>query len=88
MSQGDSGGPLSVEEQDPVTGETVWLLGGIVSWGPNSCGEKFKPGVYTRIPSFSKWIEDTVRIHDYEWTRYNHKRKTRKQERQFLSVPK
>ena len=21
---------------------------GIISWGPNSCGEKYRPGVYTR----------------------------------------
>ena len=55
--QGDSGGPLSVE--DPVTG--AWQLGGIISWGPNSCGEKLRPGVYTRVPSFTGWIRDIVR---------------------------
>ena len=55
--QGDSGGPLSVE--DPVTG--AWQLGGIISWGPNSCGEKLRPGVYTRVPSFTGWIRGIVR---------------------------
>ena len=25
---------------------------GIISWGPNSCGEKYRPGVYTRSPSY------------------------------------
>ena len=57
LVQGDSGGPLSVE--DPVTG--AWQLGGIISWGPNSCGEKLRPGVYTRVPSFTGWIRDIVR---------------------------
>ena len=46
--QGDSGGPLSIENRDPVTGAGVWLLAGIISWGPNGCGEKHSPGVYTR----------------------------------------
>ena len=40
--QGDSGGPLSVVDQDPETGEEVWSLAGITSWGPNSCGEKYQ----------------------------------------------
>ena len=57
MVQGDSGGPLSVE--DPVTG--AWQLGGIISWGPNSCGEKLRPGVYTRVPSYTGWIRGIVR---------------------------
>ena len=49
--------------------ETVWVLGGIISWGPNSCGEKYRPGVYTRIPSYSQWIEEKTRLHSYEWSR-------------------
>ena len=57
MVQGDSGGPLSVE--DPVTG--AWQLGGIISWGPNSCGEKLRPGVYTRVTSYTGWIRGIVR---------------------------
>ena len=65
--QGDSGGPLSVEER--LGDETVWVLGGIISWGPNSCGEKYRPGVYTRIPSYSQWIEEKTRLHSYEWSR-------------------
>ena len=66
LVQGDSGGPLSVE--DPVTG--AWQLGGIISWGPNSCGERNKPGVYTRIPSYTQWIEENTRQRDYEWSRH------------------
>lgn len=51
-------------------GESVWLLGGIISWGPNSCGERNKPGVYTRIPSYTQWIEENTRQRDYEWSRH------------------
>ena len=51
-------------------GETVWLLGGIISWGPNSCGERNRPGVYTRIPSYTQWIQDNTRQRDYEWSKH------------------
>ncbi|XP_039354575.1 mast cell protease 1A-like [Mauremys reevesii] len=45
-SQGDSGGPL-------VCGKTAQ---GIVSWGPCRA-----PGVYTRVSTFIRWIEKTMR---------------------------
>lgn len=66
---GDSGGPLSVA--DGVGVDTVWSLGGIISWGPNSCGEKYRPGVYTRVPNFVKWIEENILVHKYEWSKYS-----------------
>jgi len=66
---GDSGGPLSIQDVEKKTGENVWILGGIISWGPNSCGEKFRPGVYTRIPSYSEWIHEKIRVHTYEWSK-------------------
>ncbi|KAI4889256.1 hypothetical protein NFI96_031961 [Prochilodus magdalenae] len=47
--QGDSGGPLTC-----VRNQTHYIYG-IVSWG-DSCGEKNKPGVYTRITHFLDWI--------------------------------
>merc|ERR1719336_2241222 len=68
--EGDSGGPLSIQDKDTKTGETIWILGGIISWGPNGCGEKYRPGVYTRIPSYSKWIEENIRVHNYEWSKH------------------
>ena len=56
---------------DGVGVDTVWSLGGIISWGPNSCGEKCRPGVYTRVPNFVKWIEENILVHKYEWSKYS-----------------
>ncbi|XP_067157826.1 serine protease 56 [Apteryx mantelli] len=49
--QGDSGGPLVC--QDPSSHRFV--LYGITSWG-DGCGERGKPGVYTRIAAFADWL--------------------------------
>lgn len=32
-----------------------WVVAGIVSYGMR-CGEKDKPGIYTRVNSYIKWI--------------------------------
>ncbi|XP_056149875.1 serine protease 56 [Lampris incognitus] len=53
--QGDSGGPLIY--QDRLSGR--FQLYGITSWG-DGCGEKGKPGVYTRVSAFSDWIEAEI----------------------------
>ena len=34
-------------------------LYGITSWG-DGCGEKGKPGVYTRVSAFSDWIQAEI----------------------------
>lgn len=54
-AQGDSGGPLIY--QDRISGR--FQLHGITSWG-DGCGEKGKPGVYTRVSAFSDWIQTEI----------------------------
>ncbi|CAH1801784.1 unnamed protein product [Owenia fusiformis] len=49
---GDSGGPLMCKEGDK------WYQHGIVSWGPNSCGEQ--SGVYVKISNYLDWIKSVI----------------------------
>lgn len=49
---GDSGGPLVV----PAKNGKGYVQVGIVSWGPQ-CGNPLFPGVYTRVSSFTDWID-------------------------------
>ncbi|XP_041364536.1 transmembrane protease serine 11D-like [Gigantopelta aegis] len=50
---GDSGGPFSCEK------DGLWYQVGVVSLG-YGCGDMAFPGIYTRIPYFSDWIQDTM----------------------------
>ena len=65
MSKGDSGGPLLfldaplgvLANGDPNLDYVI----GIVSFGPKPCGQRGRPGVYTRVSSFSPWITSVMK---------------------------
>lgn len=47
--QGDSGGPLVMNR----------TLIGIVSWG-EGCADREYPGVYTRVTTYSLWVQEQL----------------------------
>lgn len=49
--EGDSGGPLVVKSTNGR-----YSLAGVISWGIG-CGDRNRPGVYTRISEFKSWIK-------------------------------
>jgi len=49
--EGDSGGPLVVKSSNGR-----YTLAGVISWGIG-CGDRNRPGVYTRISEFRSWIK-------------------------------
>ncbi|GAB0097788.1 CLIP domain-containing serine protease [Sergentomyia squamirostris] len=55
--QGDSGGPLMSEG---MPGNERYILLGLVSFGPRTCGVSNFPGVYTRISSYIDWILENM----------------------------
>lgn len=48
--EGDSGGPMVIKGQNGR-----YELAGVISWGIG-CGDRNRPGVYTRISEFKDWI--------------------------------
>lgn len=53
---GDSGGPLMSTGVSPRDGRSRYYLAGVVSFGPDPCGRKDWPGVYTRVARYTDWI--------------------------------
>uniref|UniRef100_A0A6P7GK57 Phenoloxidase-activating factor 1-like n=1 Tax=Diabrotica virgifera virgifera TaxID=50390 RepID=A0A6P7GK57_DIAVI len=55
---GDSGGPL--KEIGEVNGKMKFIQHGIVSFGPRNCGTERRPGIYTKVSSYMRWILDNL----------------------------
>ena len=53
---GDSGGPLMSTGITPRDGKTRYFVAGVVSYGPETCGTRGWPGVYTRVSGYTDWI--------------------------------
>jgi len=53
---GDSGGPLICLDLTTKS----YFLHGITSYGTNPCGQPAKPGIYTKVSSFSAWIQENI----------------------------
>ena len=59
--QGDSGGPLVIASKNKTApAAEPPLQVGIVSWAIGGCARKGYPGGYTRVSSYTDWIEKTA----------------------------
>jgi len=50
--RGDGGGPAVCDG----------VLHGIVSWG-HGCSKKYRPGIYTKVCEFNRWIAEVMASH-------------------------
>uniref|UniRef100_H0XS24 Peptidase S1 domain-containing protein n=1 Tax=Otolemur garnettii TaxID=30611 RepID=H0XS24_OTOGA len=55
ICKGDSGGPLVCYHH------SSWVLVGLASWGLD-CRHPAYPSIYTRVPYFANWINETKRL--------------------------
>jgi len=53
---GDSGGPLICLDMTTKS----YFLHGVTSYGTHPCGQPAKPGVYTKVSSFTDWIQESI----------------------------
>lgn len=57
---GDSGGPLiGLDRSNKI--RPYYFLAGVVSFGPDPCGQEGWPGVYTNIGHYVDWIKSKIR---------------------------
>lgn len=57
---GDSGGPLLCSVTRGSSGTPRYAIYGVTSYG-EGCGRKGKYGIYTRVNTYLRWIEQTIR---------------------------
>ncbi|XP_014284190.1 CLIP domain-containing serine protease HP8 isoform X2 [Halyomorpha halys] len=55
---GDSGGPLMLPVNEE--GSNKYYVIGVVSYGPEACGETSSPGIYTYVPQFQQWLLNLI----------------------------
>ena len=61
---GDSGSPLMKEIRKNISSNKFiisYVLIGMVSYGPEACGDENKMGVYTRVEGYEDWILRNLR---------------------------
>ena len=61
---GDSGSPLMKMVQKNISSNKFiisYVLIGMVSYGPEACGEENEMGVYTRVEGYEDWILRNLR---------------------------
>ncbi|MFN3714486.1 MAG: S1 family serine peptidase [Alcanivoracaceae bacterium] len=59
---GDSGGPLLLPDQTALSSGIIrgdWLIGA-TSFGSATCSSNTRPGVYTRVANYARWIESST----------------------------
>jgi secreted trypsin-like serine protease len=52
----------------PRDGTSRYYVAGVVSYGPQACGTKDWPGVYTRVSKYTDWILN--QLNDWASLRY------------------
>ncbi|XP_048036405.1 complement C1s subcomponent-like [Megalobrama amblycephala] len=58
--KGDSGGPLFFPMLGYGSKEQPYEVRGIVSWGPERCGNTGSKGFYTKVQNYLHWIKETM----------------------------
>ncbi|XP_046750567.1 CLIP domain-containing serine protease 2-like [Diprion similis] len=57
---GNGSGPL-MQLEKTSEGKSRWIASGLVSFGPNPCGIKNMPDVYTKVSNYLPWIISKIK---------------------------